>query len=87
MVYPDLVAVINRHGLVISEEGTGWTPVTTSRDQHATRQVEGRVRTLGYDSVVARPLPPGSNGQGSQEIPLSAVFIVAGVVLLAVGCS
>ncbi|HYY07362.1 MAG TPA: hypothetical protein VFA25_02030 [Actinomycetota bacterium] len=85
MVYPDLVTVINEHGLVISEEGTGWTPVTGSRDQHATRQVEGRIRTLGYIAVVARPLPPGSDGQGSQGIPLSVVFIVAGIVLLVVG--
>lgn len=87
MVYPDLATVFNQHVVLVSPSGTGWTRVPVSRDQHATRQVQGRVGTLGYVAVAARRLPRGSNGQASQDegIPFSVVFIVAGIVLLVVG--
>lgn len=87
MVYPDLATVFNQHVLLVSADGTGWTRVEGSRDQHVTRQVQGRIRSLGFVAVAARRLPPGSNGQGSQGegIPFSLIFIVVGIVLLVVG--
>ena len=87
MVYPDLATVFNQHVLLDSADGTGWTRVQRTRDQHATRQVEGRIHTLGYVAVAARPLPsvPGGQGSGGEGIPFSLVFIVAGIVLLVVG--
>ena len=87
LYYPDLATVFNQHVLLVSTDGTGWTRVEGSRDQHVTRQVQGRIRSLGFVAVAARRLPPGSNGQGSQGegIPFSLIFIVAGIVLLVVG--
>ena len=87
MVYPDLGTVFNQHAVLVSPDGTDWTRAEPSRDQHATRQVQGRIRTLGYVAVAARPLPGGSGGRGSpgEGIPFSVVFIVAGIVLLVVG--
>ena len=87
MVYPDLATVFNQHVLLVSPDGTGWIRVEKSHDQHTTRQVDGRIRTLGYVAVAARPLPslPGGQGSGEEGIPFSLVFIVAGIVLLVVG--
>jgi hypothetical protein len=88
MVYPDLVTVFNRHVLLVSPDGSVWTRVQETRDQHVTRQVQGRIRTVGYVAVAAGRLPsvgPDGRGPGQEGIPFSVVFIVAGIVLLVVG--
>jgi hypothetical protein len=87
MVYPDLGTIYHQHVLLLSADGRAWTRVPGARDQHATRQVQGRIRSLGFVAVAARRLPSGSNGEGPQGegIPFSLIFIVAGIVLLVVG--
>jgi hypothetical protein len=91
MTYPSLSNDLGNHTLVVSSNGRRWKPVKTF-DQHATRQVNGRLRSLGYVAVASTPLPSpagpgaGSPGEGS-ILPILAVLIggallIAGVFLI-----
>jgi hypothetical protein len=86
-VYPNLADDLGAHVLLLSRDGDRWTRSET-RDRHATRQVDGRIATLGYVAVASRPLPsvgPGGKARAGEGIPFYVLFIVVGIVLLVVG--
>jgi hypothetical protein len=88
VTYPALTNDLGNHTLLVSPDGKRWTQIET-HDQHATKQVNGRLPSLGYLAVASAPLSPaGSDGvipSGEGGIPLSILAVVAGSVLLIVG--
>jgi hypothetical protein len=88
VTYPALTNDLGNHTLLVSPDGERWTQIET-HDQHATKQVNGRLPSLGYLAVASAPLSPaGSDGvipSGERGIPLSILAVVAGSVLLIVG--
>lgn len=88
LTYPALTNDLGNHTLVASPDGKRWTRIET-HDQHATKQVNGRLRSLGYLAVASAPLSPiGPSGvppPGEEGIPLALVAVVIGTVLLVVG--
>jgi hypothetical protein len=88
LTYPALTNDLGNHMLVSSPDGKRWTQIET-HDQHATKQVNGRLRSLGYLAVASAPLSPiGSDGltpPGEGGIPLPILAVVIGTALLVVG--
>lgn len=88
LTYPSLSNDLGNHMLVVSPNGKGWERIKT-HDQHATRQVNGRLRSLGYLAVASAPLPSagpgGSTPPGEGGIPLSILALMVGAALLLAG--
>jgi hypothetical protein len=88
LTYPALTNDLGDHTLVASPDGKRWTQIET-HDQHATKQVNGRLRSFGYVAVASAPLSPiGPGGvppPGEEGIPLALVAVVIGSLLLFVG--
>lgn len=88
ITYPALSNDLGNHTLVVSPDGKRWKRVKT-HDQHATKQVNGRLRSLGYVAVASAPLPSAGTGDGTPSgeggIPLSILAVMIGVVLLFAG--
>jgi hypothetical protein len=88
LTYPALTNDLGNHTLVTSPDGKRWTRIAT-HDQHATKQVSGNLRSLGYLAVASSPLastgPDGVPPSGEEGIPLSILALVIGSVLLFVG--
>ena len=88
LTYPALTNDLGNHTLVASPDGKRWTRIET-HDQHATKQVNGRLRSLGYLAVASAPLSPigpgGVTPPGEEGIPLALIAVVIGTVLLVVG--
>jgi hypothetical protein len=88
LTYPSLSNDLGNHTLVVSPNGKRWQRLET-HDQHATKQVNGRLRSLGYLVVASAPLPstgPGGGTSSAEErIPLAIVALVVGAVLLVAG--
>lgn len=87
VTYPALTNDLGAHTLLVSPDGKRWTQIET-HDQHATKQVSGRLPSLGYLAVASAPLSPAGDGltppsQGG--VPLSILAVVIGSVLLIVG--
>lgn len=85
LVYPALATDLGNHTLVVSPDGERWMRIDT-HDQHATKQVNGRIHALGYVAVASPPLPslpPDGAPQGDgRPIPLAIVAVLIGVALL-----
>lgn len=88
VTYPALTNDLGTHTLVVSPDGKRWTQIKT-HDQHATKQVNGTLRSLGYLAVASAPLSPaGSDGvtpSGEGGISLAILAVVIGTVLLVAG--
>lgn len=87
LTYPSLSNDLGNHALVVSPDGERWQRIKT-HDQHATKQVNGRLRSLGYLAVASAPLPstgPDGTSSAQERIPLAIVAVVVGAVLLVAG--
>jgi hypothetical protein len=88
LTYPALSNDLGNHTLLVSRDGTRWKRLKT-HDQHATQQVNGELRSLGYLAVASAPIPsvgPGGSTPPSEGgIPLSILAVMIGAVLLFVG--
>jgi hypothetical protein len=87
LTYPTLSDDLGDHTLVVSPDGKGWKRIKT-QDQHATKQVTGRLRSLGYLGVASAPPPssgPGGITPPAEGIPLSMIAVVVGAALLIAG--
>jgi hypothetical protein len=88
LTYPSLSNDLGNHTLVISPDGKRWERIKT-HDQHATKQVNGSLRSLGYLAVASGPLssagPDGVTPPSERGIPLSILAVVIGAVLLFAG--
>lgn len=87
VTYPALTNDLGNHTLLVSPDGKRWTQIET-HDQHATKQVNGRLPSLGYLAVASAPLSPAGDGitpPSEGGIPLSILAVVVGSVLLIVG--
>jgi hypothetical protein len=88
LTYPTLTNDLGTHTLVVSPDGTRWTRIKT-HDQHATKQVNGALRSVGYLAVASAPLSPTAPGgvtpSGEGGIPLAILAVVIGAVLLFAG--
>jgi hypothetical protein len=87
VTYPALTNDLGNHTLLVSPDGKRWTQIET-HDQHATKQVNGRLPSLGYLAVASAPLSPAGDGitpASEGGIPLSILAVVVGSVLLIVG--
>jgi hypothetical protein len=88
VTYPALTNDLGNHTLVISPDGKRWERIKT-HDQHATKQVNGSLRSLGYLAVASGPLssagPDGVTPPSEGGVPLSILAVVIGAVLLFAG--
>jgi hypothetical protein len=88
LTYPALSNDLGNHTLVVSPNGKRWERIKT-HDQHATKQVNGRLRSLGYLAVASAPLPsagPGGDTPPAEGgIPLSILALMIGAALLLAG--
>jgi hypothetical protein len=88
LTYPALSNDLGTHTLLVSRDGTRWKRLKT-HDQHATKQVNGELRSLGYLAVASAPLssagPDGVTPSGEGGIPLPILAVMVGAVLLFVG--
>jgi hypothetical protein len=87
LTYPSLSDDLGEHTLVVSPDGQRWKRIKT-QDQHATKQVTGRLRSLGYLGVASAPFPssgPAGITPPAEGIPLSMIAVVIGAALLIVG--
>jgi hypothetical protein len=88
LMYPSLSNDLGNHTLVVSPDGKRWKRIET-HDQHTTKQVNGRLRSLGYVAVASAPLPnAGPGGVTPQEeggIPLAILAVMIGAALLLAG--
>jgi hypothetical protein len=88
LTYPALSNDLGNHTLVVSPDGERWDR-TKTHDQHATKQVNGRLRSLGYLAVASAPLsstgPAGVTPPSEGGIPLSILAVLIGAVLLFAG--
>jgi hypothetical protein len=88
LTYPSLANDLGNHTLVVSPDGKRWKRIKT-HDQHATKQVNGRLRSLGYLAVASSPLPSagpdGVTPPGEGGIPLAIVAVMVGAALLLAG--
>jgi hypothetical protein len=85
--YPSLSNDLGNHRLVISPNGQRWERIKT-HDQHVTKQVNGRLRSLGYLAVASAPLPsagPGGGTSPGEGIPLAIIAVMVGAALLLAG--
>ena len=87
LTYPSLSNDLGNHTLVVSPNGKRWERIKT-HDQHATKQVNGRLRSLGYLAVGSTPLPsagPGGGTTSGEGIPLAIIAMMVGAALLLAG--
>ena len=88
VTYPALSNDLGNHTLVISRDGERWKRIKT-HDQHATKQVNGNLRSLGYLAVASAPLsstgPDGVTPPSEGGIPLPILAVVIGAILLFAG--
>ena len=87
LTYPSLSDDLGNHTVVVSPDGKRWKRIKT-QDQHATKQVTGRLRSLGYLGVASAPLPssgPDGITPPAEGIPLSMIAVVIGAALLIAG--
>jgi hypothetical protein len=87
LTYPSLSDDLGDHTLMVSPDGKRWKRIKT-QDQHATKQVTGRLRSLGYLGVASTPLlssGPGGIRPPDEGIPLSMIAVVIGAALLIAG--
>jgi hypothetical protein len=87
LTYPSLSDDLGNHTVVVSPDGQRWKRIKT-QDQHATKQVTGRLRSLGYLGVASAPLPssgPGGITPPAEGIPLSMIAVVIGAAMLIAG--
>jgi hypothetical protein len=87
ITYPSLSNDLGAHPLVASSDGRRWKRLKTF-DQHATRQVSGRLRSLGYVAVASTSLSstgPGAARPGQGSLGLSILAVLIGLALLFAG--
>jgi len=88
LTYPSLSNDLGNHTLMMSPDVQRWKRIKT-HDQHATKQVNGRLRSLGYLAVASAPLasagPDGVTPPSEGGIPLSILAVTIGAVLLFAG--
>lgn len=88
LTYPFLSNDLGDHTLVVSPDGQRWMRSKT-HDQHVTKQVNGRLRSLGYVAVASTPLPSTRPDRvappGEEPIPLSVLAALIGAALLIAG--
>jgi hypothetical protein len=88
LTYPSLANDLGNHTLVVSPDGKRWKRIET-HDQHATKQVNGTLRSLGYLAVASAPLPPAGPGgvtpPPEEGIPFAIFAVMIGAALLLAG--